>query len=74
MANQMGQLDQDRTYLLYCERGVQTAHLAELMQRKGFEAYSFRGGLRKLRSYADGQRRKRAGRQGRSDASTVRGR
>ena len=53
MANQMGQLDRDPTYLLYCERGVQTAHLAELMQRRGFEAYSFRGGARALRKRAE---------------------
>jgi len=52
LATHMGQLDKERTYLLYCARGVQTAHLAELMQRAGFEAYSFRGGVRGLRDRA----------------------
>ncbi len=51
MANQMGQLDRDRTYVLYCERGVQTAHLAEMMQQAGFEAYSFRGGIAALKQH-----------------------
>ena len=47
------QLDEDRTYVLYCDRGVQTAHLAELLQERGLEAYSFRGGVGKLRRYLD---------------------
>lgn len=42
----------DRTYVLYCEHGVQTAHVAELMQRVGFEAYSFRGGAAQLREWS----------------------
>lgn len=45
-------LNRDRTYVLYCAHGIQTAHLAELMQRSGFEAYSFRGGLRGIMKYA----------------------
>jgi thiamine biosynthesis protein ThiI len=45
-------LDKDRTYVLYCAYGVQTAYLAERMQRAGFEAYSFRGGVRGLMEYA----------------------
>lgn len=45
-------LDRDRTYLLYCAHGVQTAHLAERMQRAGYEAYSFRGGLGGVMRYA----------------------
>lgn len=51
LANQMNQLDPDRTYVLYCRRGVQSSHLAELMQRAGFEAYSFRGGAGALRRH-----------------------
>lgn len=45
-------LDRDRTYILYCAHGIQTAYLAERMQRAGFEAYSFRGGLRGVMQYA----------------------
>jgi thiamine biosynthesis protein ThiI len=56
----MKALSRDRTYVLYCEHGVQTAHVAELMQRVGFEAYSFRGGARRLREWG-GRARARAG-------------
>ena len=38
--------------MLYCEYGVQTAHVAEIMQRVGYEAYSFRGGAPRLREWA----------------------
>ena len=48
----MKALPRDRTYVLYCEHGVQTAHVAELMQRVGFEAYSFRGGASQLREWS----------------------
>lgn len=44
-------LDRDRTYVLYCSHGIQTAYLAEKMQRAGLEAYSFRGGVRGLMQY-----------------------
>lgn len=49
LATHMDQLEKDPTYLLYCDRGVQSAHLAELMQEGGYEAYSFRGGAPALR-------------------------
>lgn len=39
-------LDRDSTYVMYCQEGTRTAYLAERMQRAGYEAYSFRGGLR----------------------------
>jgi thiamine biosynthesis protein ThiI len=42
-------LDRERTYVLYCAHGLQTAHLAEKMQRAGIEAHSFRGGVPRLR-------------------------
>lgn len=45
-------LDRDRTYVLYCAHGIQTAYLAEKMQRAGFEAYSFKGGVRAVLKYA----------------------
>jgi tRNA uracil 4-sulfurtransferase len=46
-------LDRDRTYLLYCAHGIQTAYLAERMQRAGYEAYSFKGGAGALRKWAE---------------------
>lgn len=46
-------LDKARTYVLYCSFGVQSAYLAELMQREGYEAYSFRGGVRAIASYGE---------------------
>lgn len=42
-------LDRRGTYLLYCEFGLKSARLAEIMQRAGYEAYSFLGGARALR-------------------------
>ena len=52
VAPRMKELSKSRTYVLYCEYGVQTAHVAELMQRAGYEAYSFRGGAARLREWA----------------------
>lgn len=46
-------LDKEKKYVLYCAHGTQTAHLAERLQREGIEAYSFRGGVRGLRRYAE---------------------
>jgi len=43
----------DPTYVLYCAHGIQSAYLAERMQRSGYEAYSFRGGTRELMKRAD---------------------
>ena len=51
VASRLKELTKDRTYVLYCEYGTQTAHLAELMQRVGYEAYSFRGGAPRLRDW-----------------------
>jgi thiamine biosynthesis protein ThiI len=48
LAARFKQLDKTRTYVLYCSFGVQTAYLAEVMQREGYEAYSFKGGARQL--------------------------
>ena len=41
----------DRAYVLYCEFGLKSAHLAELMVRDGLRAYHFRGGIRAIRRY-----------------------
>lgn len=45
-------LERDGTYVLYCEIGLKSAQLAEKLQRSGHEAYSFKGGVKALRSYA----------------------
>jgi thiamine biosynthesis protein ThiI len=49
LARDFKRLDRDRKYLLYCAHGIQSAHLAEKMQRSGYEAYSFKGGVAALR-------------------------
>ncbi len=41
--------DRGQGYVLYCEFGLKSAHLAELMRRAGFEAFHFRGGTRALK-------------------------
>jgi thiamine biosynthesis protein ThiI len=51
----VGSLDRDRTYVLYCEVGTRSAHLAERLQMAGLEAYSFRGGVPALRRLASGR-------------------
>jgi tRNA uracil 4-sulfurtransferase len=48
-------VDRDRTYVLYCDQGMQAAHVAEVMQREGIEAYAFRGGTAELRRRASEQ-------------------
>ncbi len=42
-------LDQERSYVLFCDNGIQSEELANLMQTIGYEAYALRGGTRKLR-------------------------
>jgi thiamine biosynthesis protein ThiI len=43
-----GQLDRGKRYVLYCEFGLKSGHLAELMQREGIPASHFAGGLKAL--------------------------
>ena len=50
-----GELDRDTTYVLCCTEGVRTAYLAEIMQRAGYEAYSFLGGAPRMRGVARGR-------------------
>jgi len=50
--NTYSSFDQTKTYVLYCELGLKSAHLAELMRQAGFQAYNFKGGLRALLRYA----------------------
>jgi tRNA uracil 4-sulfurtransferase len=48
------QYDKNNTYVLYCPFGLQSAFAAERMQHAGFNAYSFLGGSRALKTYAAG--------------------
>jgi thiamine biosynthesis protein ThiI len=41
--------DRGQTYVLYCEIGLKSAHLAELMRKEGREAFHVPGGTRTLR-------------------------
>jgi tRNA uracil 4-sulfurtransferase len=43
-----GAFDPAPTYVLYCEVGQKSAHLAELMRAAGFRAFNVRGGVRTL--------------------------
>lgn len=53
LSEEVGGLDTDATYVLYCDAGMQAAFLAEQMQKRGIEAYAFRGGTRALRRAAE---------------------
>jgi thiamine biosynthesis protein ThiI len=55
LARDFKKLDKSRKYVLYCAHGMQSAHLAEKMQRFGYEAYSFRGGTARLVKYLGGR-------------------
>jgi thiamine biosynthesis protein ThiI len=41
--------ERGRSYVLYCDFGLMSAHLAELMRKDGFDASHFKGGTRALR-------------------------
>ena len=41
--------ERGRRYVLYCDYGLMSAHLAELMRKQGFDALHFKGGTRTLR-------------------------
>lgn len=45
--------DKAQRYLLYCEWGMKSAHLADLMRREGLAARHVSGGLRELRRMVD---------------------
>ncbi|MGH7751789.1 MAG: tRNA sulfurtransferase, partial [Gemmatimonadales bacterium] len=55
LAAQFKDLDRSARYVLYCAHGIQSAVVAELMQGAGYEAYSFKGGVRELRRFAEHQ-------------------
>ncbi len=44
--------DKSKSYVLYCEVGFKSAHLAELMRHAGFTAFHFKGGFSALVQYA----------------------
>ncbi|HEX9728075.1 MAG TPA: tRNA uracil 4-sulfurtransferase ThiI [Gemmatimonadales bacterium] len=52
LATRFKELDRKGTYVLYCGVGVLSAHVAEMMQAAGYDAYSFRGGVCALQRYA----------------------
>ncbi len=45
--------DPDQHYVLYCEFGLKSAHLADLMRREGLQARHVSGGLRQVRRIAE---------------------
>lgn len=51
------QLDRERGYVLYCDAGIQSAQIAESMQRAGYEAYALRGGTAALRQLSEARTR-----------------
>jgi thiamine biosynthesis protein ThiI len=44
--------DKEKSYVLYCEFGLKSAHLAELMRRSGFAAFHVKGGTKRLMALA----------------------
>jgi thiamine biosynthesis protein ThiI len=48
--------DRSKIYVLSCDLGLVSAHLAELMRKDGFDAFHLRGGTRALRRSADRSR------------------
>ncbi len=48
--------DRGRPYVLVCEVGLKSAHLAEKMREAGFEAFQFKGGLKGLMELAGEER------------------
>lgn len=45
-------LEKGQTYILYCPIGLQSAVAAEKLQAKGYDVYSFRGGVAELKKLA----------------------
>ncbi len=45
--------DRSCTYVLYCEFGLKSAHLADHMRREGLEAFHVKGGTKTLRRAED---------------------
>ena len=51
-----GSFDPQQQYVLYCEFGLKSAHLADLMRRAGLRARHISGGLREIRRIDEGRR------------------
>jgi len=49
-------LPKEREYVIVCELGLKSAHLAEVMREAGLRAWHFRGGTRALRRWHEGGR------------------
>ena len=49
------ELDRSRTYVFYCEIGLKSAHLAEVMRQAGYEAFHVKDGLKVLRRTAEAE-------------------
>jgi len=49
--------DRGRPYVLVCEVGLKSAHLAETMQHGGFRAWHFAGGIKDLMALAESENR-----------------
>ncbi len=47
----------DRAYVVVCEVGLKSAHLAEKMKEAGFEAYQLKGGIKGLMDLAERERK-----------------
>lgn len=47
------QLKKNKSYVLYCPVGLQSAVLAEKLQKLGYKVHSFRGGIPALQKYLD---------------------
>ena len=45
--------DTSQSYVVYCEIGLKSTHLVEVMRRHGLDAHRFRGDLRALRRHAE---------------------
>lgn len=49
VVRELRRFDKRQTYILYCTFGTQSAHLAEIMQQLGYQAYALPGGSSRLR-------------------------
>jgi len=55
LMNNLREFKKTQPYVLYCPYGTQSAVMAERMQKAGYEAYSFKGGIKQLkRMYPNG--------------------
>lgn len=50
-SEQWPRLPQGKTYLFYCDVGLKSAYLADRMQAAGFDAFSFKGGVPRLKRW-----------------------